>query len=819
MSDMERSLQGSQSFGMAFIRAGCTAISVNAYKMIQNVNEISSHRYDALYEVFEKIGDTINPILEEPNDLPGGELILPFEAVNRDVADQVGSKMANLGEIKNRLGCPVPEGFVVSAASQRLFLSYNQLQEEINRRIQLLDLEDIQMLQKASADIQQLIMHSPLPLALDQALTCAYEQLDKKTRGTGINVSLRTSILGEDEERTSFAGHYRSILNVGGSDISRAYRKALATKYAPEALTYRLHAGFRDEHIAMCVGIMAMVDAVAGGVMYSRDPGDIRNNIVVIHAVWGLPKPVVDGTASPDVFLVSKDSPMRILGKEIGGKESQFVCLPEEGICLVKSEGNDKDAPCLTEEQALALARLATDLEAYYGSPKEIQWSVDREGHIHILQIRASRKRVPGSVSLGKKNRSTSGRPILVEGGQPASPGVASGPAFLVNNAVDLQRFPVGGILLAKYSLPRWAAVLRRAAAVVTDRGSINGDLATLCLEMEIPALFDTLEATKKIADGDVITVDADGCRVFAGRSGSLLEEASTPRANPMKGSPVYHTLQRLLEHIAPLNLTDPEERTFSPQACQTFHDIIRFCHEKSVTEMFSFAKGHDFPERTSPQLRCEIPMKWWVMDLDDGFKETVHGDTVVMENIASIPMLAIWEGIMAKPWQGPPPVDTKGLLSVMFRSTMDPSLNFTKRSPYAEKNYFMISKHFCDLTCRFGYHLTTVQAFINDRAKENYVRLSFRGGGADYERRVLRIRFIERILKKFDFRIRTEDDFMNAQIEGYDADFLIKRLKVLGYLVVHTRQLDMAMANQAAVDHYMKEHLGDIYALFSSRG
>ena len=210
--------------------------------------------------------------------------------------------------------------------------------------------------------------------------------------------------------------------------------------------------------------------------------------------------------------------------------------------------------------------------------------------------------------------------------------------------------------------------------------------------------------------------------------------------------------------------------------------------------------------------------MKWWVMDLDDGFKEPVAGDAVVLENIVSVPMLAIWEGITAVPWKGPPPIDTKGFLSVMFHSTMDPSLVFTRRSRYAEKNYFMISRHFCDLTCRFGYHLASAQAFVNKRAKENYVAFSYRGGGADFERRVLRLRLIEQILNTFDFRVQVEKDFMNAHIEGYDPDSSIERLKVLGYLIMHTRQLDMIMTNKKAVNYYINQQLKEIHELVLRR-
>jgi pyruvate,water dikinase len=817
MSDMEHAVHGSQSFGMAFVRACCGAITGNVYKMIQSINAISSHRYEELYDVYDEIRGAINGILKESIVLSPGELILPLETVNMDMADHVGSKMAGLGEIKTRLGFPVPEGYVVTAAAKELFLSHGQLQKRIEERLYALDPSDTILLQKASKDIRQMILQSSVPESLDRALRFAYQRLDEKTHKSKVNVSLRPSVIGEDEGRAFWAGHYRSLLNVKESHIAHAYKEALATKYAPDALKERLYAGFQDEDIGMSVGVMAMVDAVASGVVYSRDPGNIRRNFAVVHAIWGLPTPVLDGSVPPDVFAVSRKVPRRILKKEIRAKGHKFVCLPEEGICRLETAGPDRDVPSVTDDDAIKLADLAIALETHYGTPQEIEWSIDKDGHIMILHVRPVRTKA-AATSLRGLTRSKSEQPVLVAGGWAASPGVATGPAVLVNNISDFDRFPQGSVLVARYSLPRWTAILHRAAAVVTDFGSIAGDLAMVCMELKIPALFNTLEATENIREGDVVTVDAEGRRVYSGVVETLLAGASTPKANPMKENPAYHTLFKVLECIAPLNLADPESKEFTSQGCKTLHDISRLCHEKSVKEMFGFSKHVDFPERTAKQLVCEIPMKWWIMDLHDGFTEPVVGDTVPLAHIACLPMLALWEGITAVPWKGPPPVDTRGLLSVMFRSTRDPSLVFTRRSPYAEKNHFMISRHFCDLTCRLGYHLVSAQAFINDRVKENYVSFSYRGGGADDERRGLRIRFIEAILTRFGFHIRTEKDYLNAQIEGYNPDFLLNRLKVLGYLIIHTRQLDMIMTNKGAVNYYINALLKDIDTFLLSK-
>lgn len=815
ISNMEHALRGSHSFGMAFVRANCTAISVNVYKIIQNMNEISSNRDEALYAVFAEIEKRVNQVLEERKEFGEGELVLPLDVVDKDMADHVGGKMANLGEIANQVNLSVPSGFAVTASAYDLFLRHNNLQEEVNRRIQPLDLEDMEMLHEASAAIQQLIIQSQLPGELEEAIVSAYNHLEEKTR-KGVNVSLRSSAVGEDTEKASFAGQYRSELNISQEFLAHTYKEILASKYSPQALTYRLSMGFRDEDIAMCVGCMAMVDAVSSGVMYSRDPGNIRNNVVIINAVWGLAKSVVDGTASPDLFVVSKEQTGQILKKEIQKKEEKFVCFPEEGICRFVLAGDERDAPSITDDQAASLAGLASRLEDHYGCPQDIEWAIGKDGVIRILQSRPLRQMDAETTGAEEEPDLKVQEPVVLQRGVTASPGVASGPAFLVDTTMDLLQFPAGAVLVAKHSLPQWAALLNRAAAVITDRGGITGHLATVSREFSIPALFDTLEATSKIQNGDIVTVDADGRKVYLGKVEYLIKEASVERASLMKGSPVYNILERALEHIVPLNLTDPDGDDFNPNGCQTYHDITRFCHEKSVKEMFSFGKDHHFSERSSKQLVYKVPMRWWVISLEDGFKEPVKGDKVKLENIASIPMLALWEGTIAVPWEGPPAVDTKGLFSVMFSSTMDPSLNTGSRSRYAEKNYFMISKNFCNLSSRLGYHFSTVEAFVGERPKENYVTFNFKGGAADFDRRLRRIKFIGNILEKFDFRVEINEDSIMARLEGYDQDFMIERLKVLGYLTIHTRQLDMIMANQSRVNYYMDKMLKEIYSFVS---
>ena len=811
MTEMERALNGNRPFGMSFIRANCTAVSANVFQIIKNLNELAPAKYEELYERFREIQEHISRELSVHEPTKGDKLVVPLAEVDKDMADQVGSKMANLGEVRNRIHLPVPPGFAVSSLAYHRFMEHNKLQVEIDRRIQASVAERMDELFRLSADIQQLIIRSEVPEDLQQAIITAYGEIERQA-GKGARVSLRSSALGEDMAGTSFAGQYRSELNVSVEHILHAYKEILASKYSLAAMSYRLNRGIRDEDISMSVGCMTMVNAVSGGVMYSRNPMDIRDTAILINSVWGLPKSVVDGSVTPDAFTVSRDEPIRILSRDVHIKDRKFVCYPDEGVCRLDLTGENSELPSITDEQAFELSRMATRLEQYYGCPQDIEWAIGTDGAIYVLQCRPLQQMEAASADKGASMAaSDDSSVVLLAGGVTASPGVGYGPVYVVRRDMDALQFPDGAVLVASQSLPRWASMLSRAAAVITEQGSVAGHLANVAREFEVPALFGVPQATEVLQQGDSITVDAEGLKVYRGRIESLLAVQPEQKKNLMAGSPVYETLEKVSSYVIPLNLLDPDSTEFRARNCSTFHDITRFCHEKSVQEVFSFGKEHHFSERSSKQLFCKVPMQFWIINLDDGFKGEAGRKFVQLDNISSIPMLALWEGMTAIPWGGPPPVDTKGFMSVLMQATTNPALDPTMKSDYAARNYFMISKNFCNLSSRFGFHFSTVEALVGERPTENYISFQFKGGAADYSRRVRRAMFVSEILEHYGFRAEVKEDASFARIEGHPEEYMRQRLVILGYLIIHTRQLDMIMSSSAAVNNHRTRITGDI--------
>lgn len=808
MGNIEHALQGDEPFGMAFIRSNVTAVSVNVFKLIKYLCELAPGKYNELFEQFENIQNEIADLLEHKKTVSDPNFVIPISDIVKESADSTGSKMANLGELKNKICLDAPSGFAITSSAYYRFLSHNDIQTEINRRFIAADLDNMDDLYKLSSDIQLMIIRGEIPDDLKHDMMNQWRIMERET-GRNLKVAMRSSALGEDGINSSFAGQYKSELNVSPDHFFHSYKQIVASKYSLQAISYRLNRGFRDEDIAMCVGCIEMIDAKAGGVIYSRNPLNSGDDTIFINSSWGLPKIIVDGGGSCDTFRVSKGQALKIISKDIRIKDTKYVCLSEEGINKIDTDDMERNNQSISDETVILLAEQAVRIEKYYGVPQDIEWALDSKGKIYFLQCRPivhmdfdhhEELNLPSGIE---------GR-IIEKGGITASPGAAHGKVHIVSKGIDVLEFPDKGILLTHQALPRWASVLSRASAVITEQGNFAGHLASVAREFRIPALFGLEGITEKLKTGDEITVDATGHTVYEGRVEELLSKKPRPK-HIMEGSPVFETLSRISRLIIPLNLVDPDSTDFKPAKCATYHDITRFAHEKSVMEMFDFGRKRKFPERSSKQLHYKVPMQWWILNLDDGFKEEILGKYVKIDNIASVPMLALWEGIIAVVWDGPPPIDGKGLASIMFQATTNTALNVGTRSKYSERNYFMISKNFCSLSTRLGFHFSTLEALVGERRIENYISFRFKGGAADFERRVLRVKFIGEILEEYGFATESREDSMVARIEGFDQEIMKDKLRILGYLNIHTRQLDMIMTIPARVNYYKAKMIKDI--------
>lgn len=813
ITDIEEALRGERVYGIHFVRGICTQGTTAVFQMIRHLDQLAPGRYQKLFEQFDLIRSKIEPHIALRNLERGGALIIPLSDLNQNHVHQCGAKMTSLAEAGAALGTKVPPGFVVTAEGFRLFMAENGLSQSIEHLFQSMDKHDLSAMHEATARVMQLILDAPLPEALETAILDAHDTLEKQA-GYAPSLAMRSSALGEDTERTSFAGQHASILNVRRENIIRAYKQVLASKYSPQAKEYRLSRGIRDEDVAMCVGCMCMVKAQSGGVAYSANPMDPEDETISIHSVWGLPKAVVDGTAETDLFHLTRQ-PLEIVDSGIALKPEQYVCHEQEGVFRIPN--HDKSSkPSLTPEQVKSVGQMALAAQEHFGHPQDLEWAFDDTGQLYLLQCRPVQQPQTTLCHEDKANLPPHDISPFACGGVTASGGVAIGPVFIVQKEADALNFPDNAILVLPAALPRRASLLQRAAAVLTERGGAAGHLANVARECCIPALFGIRGIVGQVQNGDIVTVDADMCTIYQGSVEPLLSRKRT-RKDLMRGSPVQKALAGAARHIIRLRLLDPDSTDFRPRNCQTLHDIVRFCHETAVREMFNFSMSNSYQKAASRQLICDVPKQFWVLNLEDGFNEAGqqrHDGRIQTSEIESIPMRALWQGMTAVPWEGPPPVNARGFLSVMFEATMNPNLNTTRPSDMSMRNYFIIAKNFCSLQSRFGFHFCGAEAMVSERASENYARFHFKGGATNLERRILRGRFIKEILEEYGFRVSLRQDNLRARLEGFGATTMKRRLRILGYMIIHTRQLDMIMTDIDAVTRRKRKILNDLQAL-----
>lgn len=797
MSSAEDMLDSGKPFGMAFVRGDLTALTVNVYKMVRSLIALSDGRYKDLDERFKSITEQIETILSHQPEVSGTAYVLTMDEIDRSVVDQVGAKMANLGEIRNRLGLRVPDGFAITAAAAKYFMESSHVQDEINRRLKTLDIDDLEALYTVSSDIQDLIRAAQLPGNLEQIIRHQYALL-AASEGQPVAVSLRSSALGEDTLLGSFAGQYRTRLSVEAAAIPAAYKDIVAGKYQSQAIIYRQQRGYRHQDVLMCVGCLAMIDAVAGGVAYTRPPDNPRSPWVVIHAAAGLGTRIVDGSSAYDMLRVAREAPHDIAERRLANPQ---------GGCA-----------CLTDAQARELAWVSIQIESHFGSPQDIEWAIERGGSLFILQSRPIGQEPAPQPDVELAGRHVDQAPIL-SGGVTASRGVGAGVVYKVSCALDILEFPKDAVLVVETPYPEWAVLMNRASAVVSESGQSATHLATVAREFGVPALFDLAGAFARLDNGQTVTVDATARRIYEDRVEALLQVAPH-RPNLMEGSPIHQLLKEALTHITPLHLTAPDSPFFKPSSCRTLHDITRFCHEKALAEMFNFGHRYGARDKSAKQLFVVgMPAQWWVINLDDGFREGADLSTpfIQIEDIVSVPMLAIWKGMTAVPWDGPPPVSLRGLGAIIAQSAMNPQLDPAVRSNMTGRNYFLLSKNYCNLSVRLGYHFALAEASFSELLTESYVNFQFQGGAADERRRRRRVRLLGDMLREIDFRVEIKGDSLTARIEKRPVAYLKERLVVLGYLLIHTRQVDMVMDEEGFISSYLDKIHADIHMIRAS--
>ncbi len=827
ISALEEMARGVHPFGMHAVRAKVSRVATQAYRTIKHLQNITPNSQGELLERFREIKAELDKSLAPRRSQASREampLVLPLDQVTKEHVELTGPKMARLGEARNVLHMDVPDGFVLTAAAFDAFMAASGLREEIDRRIQAKS-EAMQSRMALAQELQKLILQSPVPDELAQAMETACKELTERLLYRP-RLVVRSSALGEDATGASFAGQHRSAVNVSIDSLHRVYREILASAYSLEAISYRLNKGIPEESAAMCVGVLTMVEAKAGGVAYSRDPLGARGDSALIYSVHGLPKQMVDGTDAADFFALQRDSGA-VLEHDIGFKRSRTVSLEEEGVRREQLAPELVETSSIDADTAKRIFDLVMALERHFGESQDMEWALDDFDDLYVLQARP----LPAAINRGlaaheldlmqlprepSELASFDGEPDAFSAagsdelgrGLAASPGVAAGPVHLLQREADMLMMPKGAVMVLKRPLPRFAPALAEAAAVVAEEGGLAGHLASVARELGKPAIFGMVDAIGRLPQGEEVTVDADAMIVLKGRDEARLQRTPPP-GSLMKGSNVYGRLMEVLPLVAKLTLLDPQSDEFRARNCKSMHDILRYSHENALLTMFDFGKINPFPERAAQLVFGGKKSQFKIIDLGDSFHTKTQRNRINVEEVDSRPFQAFWRGMTAMPWEGPPAVHAKGMASILHEATLNRDLLLTQPSAYTTRNYFMVAKDFLSGQSRFGFHFSTVESLIGERERENYVSFQFKGGAADKRRREKRAIMIASLLDELGFETQRTIDSLRARLDNRRAETIETALATLGFLTMHTRQLDMVMQSESAALSY-KEKLLD---------
>ena len=465
------------------------------------------------------------------------KFVLWFDELSKEEGSLVGGKSASLGEMISKTKVPVPYGFATTASAYRHFIKEANLDVTIAAILKdLKDPDDTPTLQRVGKSIREAIVKSNVPKDLEQEIKKYYKELSKRHGEPDPYVAIRSSATAEDLPDASFAGQQETYLNIKGGDlVVEKVKECYASLFTDRAIFYRVQKGFDHLDIALSAAVQIMVYSKAAGVIFTLNVANGDQSVILIEGGYGLGEFVVQGTITPDEYLVRK-SDLQIVSKNISTKTIQLIRKPDGGTAEVPVPQALQDKSVITDDQVVELAKYAVAIEKHYGRPMDIEWGLDeRTNKLWILQARPetvwSLKGKP-QVQPKEEGMIVTDR-IVIAKGLPASPGLAAGKAHVIMSVEGIKEFNQGEILVTEMTAPDWVPAMRKAKAIVTNSGGMTCHASIVSRELGIPCVVGTAskgrKGTESIPNGSDITVDATNGIVYQG----ILQEATKKEEMP----------------------------------------------------------------------------------------------------------------------------------------------------------------------------------------------------------------------------------------------------------------------------------------------
>lgn len=490
--------------------------------------------------------------------------VLWFDELHRKDVNLVGGKSSSLGELTTSTGVPVPYGYATTAHAYRYFMDVTGQNKKIHELLQgLSDVEDSVELHEVCTKIRESIVSAEMPEDLATAIGDAYEELSKKVNEENPYVAVRSSATAEDLPDASFAGQQDTYLNVTGRDmVIRKVKECYASTFTDRAVYYRAKKNFDHENVALSAAVQMMADSKVAGVMFTVNIANGDDKSIMIEGSWGLGEYVVQGTVTPDNFIINKED-LTIASRHINEKAIELVRKPGGDVEERKVPEELAKAQALTDEQVVQLATYAKAIEKHYGCYMDMEWAVDHQNRVWILQARPETvwSKKNKEKKAGNEVKLTTDHKVLVKG-LPASPGMAAGKCHVITDPKYINEFQEGEVLVTTMTSPDWVPAMKKAIAIVTDAGGMTCHASIVSRELGIPCVVGTksrsVEATKVLKSGQDITIDAQNGVVYDGIVADLVK-----KDEPQQAQGTAQTV--VAEYFAPtgtgvmMNLGDPD--------------------------------------------------------------------------------------------------------------------------------------------------------------------------------------------------------------------------------------------------------------------
>lgn len=758
IADLEAPVYGYDPADMARIRFLAEELLGAVRDMTASLYGMNPQAYAALPEALERIAAEISLLTAAQRLDAAPPYVLSLDAA-ADHPGRVGGKALNLA-VARRNNIPTPPGFVITASAFARYLQDNGLEEEIEKRFRDVSLSNHDAIVRITSELQEIILDVDIPGDIAEEIAAATKALD----AGDCCLAIRSSALSEDGD-ISFAGQYASELDVRQSDVLAAYKRVLAGKYCPRAVAYRIRHGLSDNDTAMAVLVLPMVRASSAGVVYTLDPAcsAVGGKAVGVYVVDGLAAELVDGSATPGKhFLTREPEPSVLMG------------------CVCES------ATAVSEEVLRELGRWSMRLEEIFGQPQDVEWAHGPDG-LRILQSRPLHQDLDREAFSPEE---ISDAVELVSELDCASPGAACGPVYHVASGADFRSIPKGSVVVVGTLRPALSQFLDRIAAIVAGSGSRASHLASVARERGVPVVVGCGRGV--LTEGEVVTVDAAAGKIFDRCLPSIMKrDEEEARAHAQ----VRAENEALAACTVRLNLLDPDDPGFSPEGCRSLHDLVRFCHEKSVSEMFSLVDRGGRGLGRSRRLETHLPLVMYVLDLGGGLLPEAGDKGPVDAGLLSCaPLRSLWSGLADErvEWD-------ESQLHMDWETFDRISAGIFRKDSKILASYSIIATEYMHLNIRFGYHFSIVDALCGELPGANYVKFRFKGGGAALEQRAHRLAFIRRVLELFGYEIQIKGDMLDASFMRMPADETSRALHALGLVLAVTRLMDMKLPDADA--------------------